>query len=155
MADVRTELENALNKYFVALTFRADDGTETEVPMCWIQRVGRTKFDFKPSAIHLYTGTIARVISVKRTFPEGVEETTEARGRAEEVLERISQPLDRPSPQTYGDWVNLAENIKSADPASWTAAWVNSALQHISEEDPAAEASKRKLMQRASELGIR
>lgn len=71
------------------------------------------------------------------------------------AMEEMGHPIGRPSPQTYGDWVNLAEDIKSADPASWTAAWVNEALQHISEEDPAAEGSKRKLVQRASELGIK
>ncbi len=77
--------------------------------------------------------------------------------QAQEVLGRVSQPLtlDRLLPQTYGDWVNLAEDIKSADPEAWTAGWVNTALQHISEEDEAAEGSKRKLTQRAGELGIR
>ena len=70
---MRDELVKALNNYFVTLTFKADDGTETVVPMCWISRVGRTKFDFKPSAIHLLTAPIARVVDVVGTFPKDVE----------------------------------------------------------------------------------
>lgn len=69
---MKDELLKALNKYFVALTFKADDGTETEIPMCWISKVGRTRFEFKPSAVHHYTAPIARVVNVTCTFPEDV-----------------------------------------------------------------------------------
>ena len=66
---MKDELLEALNSYFVNLTFRADDGMETEVQMCWIVKVDWTRFEFKPSAVHRYTAPIARVVNVERTFP--------------------------------------------------------------------------------------
>ena len=57
-------------------------------------------------------------------------------------------------PQTYSDWVNLAEDIKQKMP---TESWyiVNDLLQVISQEEgPVAEEAKRWLMRKAGELGI-
>lgn len=77
-----------------------------------------------------------------------------------EVLElgekMVEIPLGRPFPQTYGDWVNLAMDIKEKYPGdAFTRAWTNKALQHIADEDELADESKRWLMNKASELGIR
>jgi len=59
----------------------------------------------------------------------------------------IEVPLGRPVPQTYGDWVNLAEDIKEKylSDAS-TREWTNKALQHIADEDELADESKRWLV---------
>lgn len=59
----------------------------------------------------------------------------------------------RPPPQTYGDWVDLAEAIKDITPlGEWDT--VNKPLQTISEEGPGAEEAKRWLVEKARELGI-
>jgi len=65
----------------------------------------------------------------------------------------------RPFPQTYGDWVNLAEDIKAKyyfdDPASRAA--VNYQLRYIGEETEyptEAREAKRWLVEKAGELGI-
>ena len=58
----------------------------------------------------------------------------------------------RSFPKVYGDWVDIAEDIKQAEPPD--AIRVNIALESISNDDPTAEESKRWLMQRAGELGI-
>ena len=64
---------------------------------------------------------------------------------------------NRPFPQTYGDWVDLAESMKSAAPNDLQlAVRVNENLEFIATDDPVhSEASKRWLMQKAGELGIR
>lgn len=68
----------------------------------------------------------------------------------------IEVKLERPFPQTYGDWVNLAENIKERYPDDPVMrASVNYQLQHIAEETELAEEAKRWLMQKAGELGIK
>ncbi len=72
--------------------------------------------------------------------------------------EMVEVPLekkesDRPFPQTYGDWVNLAENIKQADPSDVFR--VNTALESISHDDPTADEDKRWLVKKAGELGIK
>jgi len=84
----------------------------------------------------------------------------QTRERAEEVLERVSQPLDieqlRPFPKTYGDWVDLAENIKERipdDPA--TIATVNYQLNTIAVGESGVEEAKRWLLNKAGELGIK
>lgn len=60
--------------------------------------------------------------------------------------------VGRPFPKTYGDWVNLAEDIKEVEPnISWE---VNTRLGHIASESEEAEGSKRWLVQKAGELGI-
>lgn len=63
----------------------------------------------------------------------------------------------RPFPRTYGDWVNLAEDIKAAAPNDLQlAAQVNDGLGYIATNDPtSSEGAKRMLMQKAGELGIR
>lgn len=92
------------------------------------------------------------------------------RERAEEVLERISEPLTpgRPFPQTYSDWVNLAEDIKEKYPDDPVMrASVNFSLQQIAEEEQyqrppdeqaeaarAANEAKRWFVERAREQGI-
>ncbi len=67
----------------------------------------------------------------------------------------IEVPLGRPVPQTYGDWVNLAEDIKDkVDTPEY--AEINHHLcviQGITEGD--AEYSKRWLTRIAGELGIK
>lgn len=80
----------------------------------------------------------------------------QARERAEEFLERVSQPLTlehRPYPQTYGDWVNLAEDIKIRDPDS--APTVNDRLNVICFEEGDVDAAKHWLVDKAHELGIK
>jgi len=59
----------------------------------------------------------------------------------------------RPLPETYGDWVNLAMDIKERMPEG---AWgvVNDLLQVIAEGGPEAEEAKRWLTAKAGELGI-
>lgn len=62
---------------------------------------------------------------------------------------------DRPFPKTYGDWVNLAEDIKERYPDDpVTRAAVNFQLQRIAEREDEDEA-KRWLMQEAGRLGIK
>lgn len=61
-------------------------------------------------------------------------------------------PSSRPFPQTYGDWVNLAEDIKAKDPS--VAFMVNAALEDISNETEYADPQKRWLVNKAGELGI-
>ncbi len=59
----------------------------------------------------------------------------------------------RPFPETYGDWVSLAEDIKAKMPQEkWGI--VNSTLQLISEEHPNSGEAKRWLVEKAGELGI-
>lgn len=65
------------------------------------------------------------------------------------------RPPSRPFPQSYGDWVSLGMDIKEKDPTVGTAAWVNMALQHIADNDEDAEQSKRWLVDKAGELGIK
>ena len=62
---------------------------------------------------------------------------------------------DRPVPQTYMDWVDLAEDIKQKmPPESWYI--INNLLLVISQEEegPVAEEAKRWLVTKAGELGI-
>lgn len=63
--------------------------------------------------------------------------------------------LERPVPQTYGDWVNLAESIKTATPDLDTQYTTNLHLQEIAIEGPNQDAAKRWLVEKAGELGIR
>lgn len=61
-----------------------------------------------------------------------------------------------PVPQTYGDWVSLAMDIKQKagiDDFETTAS-VNEHLENIYSEEPSAEDSKRWLVEKAGELGI-
>ena len=59
----------------------------------------------------------------------------------------------RPFPETYGDWVSLAEDIKAKmPPESWGV--VNGLLLIISDEVPEAQEAKRWLVNKAGELGI-
>lgn len=60
--------------------------------------------------------------------------------------------MHRPFPETYGDWVNLAEDIKAADPG--VVFKVNYNLHLVSQDLPGAEEAKRWLMRKAGELGI-
>ena len=65
-------------------------------------------------------------------------------------------PLGHQFPQAYGDWVDLAENIKEKspnDPVMITD--VNYYLQHIARGTEKADEAKRWLMQKAGELGIK
>ena len=57
-------------------------------------------------------------------------------------------------PQTYGEWVDLAEEIKEKDksPHIWQA--VNAALDDIAQDRPIASESQRYLFNKAQELGI-
>ncbi len=78
---------------------------------------------------------------------------------AQEVLGRISEPLDRPFPKTYGDWVDLGMSIKEKAGISdfETTTLVNRHLINIydEEQDPGiAQESKRWLTNKAGELGI-
>jgi len=70
----------------------------------------------------------------------------------------------RPFPQTYGDWVNLAESIKQKDPTVSTSWEVSHALNAILEEergeaepdaDYTADDAKRWLVEKAGELGLK
>lgn len=67
---------------------------------------------------------------------------------------RLAGEAARPSPQTYGDWVNLAEDIKSATPDPDTQFTTNLHLQEIAIEGPNQDAAKRWLAGKAIELGI-
>lgn len=58
----------------------------------------------------------------------------------------------RPFPQTYGDWVDLAEDIKAKDPDS--APIVNDRLNVVCFESGDIDSAKRWLVQKAGELGI-
>lgn len=64
----------------------------------------------------------------------------------------LAEKPSRPYPETYGDWVDLAEDIKEKDPNS--ASRVNGAMYDISEETRLAEEQKRWLVEKARELGI-
>jgi len=72
----------------------------------------------------------------------------------------IEIPLERPFPETYGDWVNLGMDIKEKAGIDdfKTTAEVNKHLSYIYEEehDPAkAQEAKRWLAKTARELGIK
>ncbi len=78
------------------------------------------------------------------------------------ILDSISKPLtlkksSLPFPQTYGDWVELGVSIKEkvgiGDFETTTA--VNNHLNSIYYSSPGTEESKRWLMQKAGELGIK
>ena len=58
-----------------------------------------------------------------------------------------------PSPRVYGDWVNLAEDIKARDPS--LASKVNYNLGLILHDLPGSENAKRWLTRKAGELGIK
>lgn len=68
----------------------------------------------------------------------------------------------RSFPQTYGDWVDLAEDIKAKDPSPETSSQANMMLNTIISEarEPGREppgdvdTAKRWLVQKADELGI-
>lgn len=62
--------------------------------------------------------------------------------------------IGRPFPKTYGDWVNLAENIKTATPDLDTQYTANLHLQEIATEGPNQDAAKRWLVEKAGELRI-
>lgn len=67
----------------------------------------------------------------------------------------IGKVPSRPFPQTYGDWVDLAEDVKEKVPDDLIMrSWVNRALQHISDDDELADEAKRYLMGKAHEIGI-
>ncbi len=72
----------------------------------------------------------------------------------------IEVPLDRPVPQTYGDWVNLGVDIKEKAGIDdfVTTADVNTHLGRIDREDEdptAAQQSKMWLTRKAQVLGIK
>lgn len=97
----------------------------------------------------------ANELEVMRKLP--VEPTTGERTWPEELAWREKSgfgELHRPFPETYGDWVSLAEDIKQKMPEeSWYI--VNELLQTISkEEGPVVDEAKRWLMNKAGELGI-
>lgn len=60
----------------------------------------------------------------------------------------------RPVPKTYGDWVDLGEDIKQADPSVGTATAVNKALQSIMSNSPDIDNAKRTLINLAAKLRI-
>ncbi len=64
--------------------------------------------------------------------------------------EAMLQP--RPFPETYGDWVSLAEDIKAKDPD--LSYLVNNHLLQISGNTDEAEEAKRWLTRKAGKLGI-
>lgn len=91
--------------------------------------------------------------------PMQVEESIEKLLKRELIqLESIGEETvyEQPSrtfPQTQGDWINLAADIKEKDPGSIF--MVNAAMCDITEETGFAEEQKRWLMQKAGELGIK
>lgn len=116
------------------------------------------------------------VVAETRFYPPSGEPTPfveemrsrQARDRAEEFLERVSQPLDieqkRPFPKTYSDWVDLAEDIKAKYPDDPVMrATANYSLSQILAEEQrsegwsagAATEAKRWLVEKAGELGIK
>ena len=77
-------------------------------------------------------------------------------GEAKVVFDRMGQPLkiDTPFPETYGDWVDIAEKIKERMPEEGVKTIVNSLLQEISEGGPVGEEAKRWLLKKADDLEI-
>jgi len=67
--------------------------------------------------------------------------------------EMVEVKLERPVPQTYGDWVDLAEDIKEKDPGA--AVKASNALYDIGEENEHADRQKQWLLRKAGELGIK
>lgn len=63
-----------------------------------------------------------------------------------------STELNRPYPQTYGEWADLGADIKETDPD--TSEEVNDALTKIAIEAPDADDAKRWLTSKAGELGV-
>lgn len=68
--------------------------------------------------------------------------------------ESMQTGQERPLPETYSDWVNLAMDIKEKSLDVGIMARVNTALTAISEDQPSAEEAKRWLVSKAGELGI-
>ena len=99
---------------------------------------------------------------------EALKEKNEEQMRRRHVMEQSSHGMEefypgghphamahREFPENYGDWVNLAEDIKDRDPG--VKAEVNKRLAAISSRDsdpPDVTAAQRWLMQKAHELGI-
>ncbi len=82
------------------------------------------------------------------------QEEAEKLGMGEMHKRMTGGASGRPFPQTYMDWVDLADDIKQKmPPESWYL--VNETLQIISDkEGPVAEEAKRWLTKKAGELGI-
>lgn len=91
------------------------------------------------------------VESMSKFLKEGLIEEVSPRSESEPGLSS-----SRSFPKTYGDWVNLAEDIKKADPDNvWLHSVINVDLQHISDGDEKAEASKRALGDLADKYRIK
>jgi len=63
-----------------------------------------------------------------------------------------SAKLQRPYPQTYGQWADLGADIKETDPN--LSDEVNDALCKIAAEEPGMDDAQRFLVNKAGELGI-
>jgi len=88
----------------------------------------------------------------EKILTEEIEEAYERAKKTGEVTVSAFR-IGRPFPETYGDWVNLAEDIKTKDPGS--VFMVNAALQDIASETEYADEQKRWLVNKGGELGIR
>lgn len=118
------------------------------------------------------SGVIHPVVEAIETEADWQAALAEARAKgvrieAEEFSLGEEEPTGRPFPKTYGDWVNLAEDIKAKYPDDPVMrAGVNFQLQLISHEEEeiperreerlaAAQEAKRWMTERAGELGIK
>lgn len=98
-------------------------------------------------------GTFGRVPE-----PSLTDEIDKAYEHAKRTGEVTVSPFSeqRPFPQTYGDWVDLAEDIKAKCPNDPVMrADVNYQLQHISENTDSSDEAKRWLTTEAGKLGIK
>lgn len=68
------------------------------------------------------------------------------------ILDRSYLDEGRIFPKSYGDWITLAEDIKTADPS--LTSMVNYELGLIQQELPGADDAKRWLTRKAGELNI-
>ena len=65
----------------------------------------------------------------------------------------VSKQPTRPFPETYGDWVNLSEDIKKADPESIHT--VNEKMTTILHNIGDVDGAKRWLAEKAGELDVK
>lgn len=94
----------------------------------------------------------------KTEFFPGVIKSTVSDLQDRGVIERAYRPSKEPylpaqgHPETYGDWVDISQEIKSRVPS--LAGTVNEYMQDIMEETERADSAKAWLTEKAGELAI-
>lgn len=157
------------------MTYSSDRTRKLRITKVYFSMVTVIKVD---DSVHqrYYTstepGVLYPVLEVIETETDWQKTLVEAEGKGVKIeteefpLMGEERPALRPFPETYGDWVNLAEDLKSKYPDDPVMrASINYQLQHVmyeEEERPedreerqrAAQEAKRWLTERTGEHGI-